>query len=73
MLFVDRVACGNCVCPEADCYVVANVLLYLQVGQDRPIRFGGFGGSGGAGAACPGYNKTDGLPVVGEVRTRVGA
>ncbi len=45
MLFVGRVACGNCVCLEADCYVVANVLMCLQVGQVHPIRFGGFAGS----------------------------
>ena len=57
MLCVDRVACGNCVCPEADCYVVVNVLLCLQVEQVRTLRFGSFVGSGGAGVACLGYQQ----------------
>ena len=57
MLCVGRVTCGNCVCLEADCYVVANVLLFLQVGQVRTLRFGSFAGLGGAGAACPRYQQ----------------
>ena len=71
MLFVGRVACGYCVCLEANCYVVANVLMCLQVGRVRTLRFGSFAGYGGAGVACLGYhsNKTYGLPVVGAVRT----
>ena len=55
MFFVGRVACGCCVCLEADCYVVANVLLCLLPGQVRSLRFGSLDGSGGAGVACPGY------------------
>ena len=46
MLFVGRAACGNCVCSEADCCVVASVMMCLHIGQIRPIRFGGFAGFG---------------------------
>ena len=46
MLFIGRATCGYFVRPEADCRVVASVLLCLHVGQVRPARSGGFAGSG---------------------------
>ena len=51
--FVGRISCGCCVCLEADCCVLANLLLRLQVGQIRTMGFGNFARSGGACAACP--------------------
>ena len=54
MLCAGRAFCVDCVRSEADCRVVATVLMCRHVAQDRLARFERLAGSGCVGAECTG-------------------